>query len=264
MPPSAFAKAAIQQDVAGAGHEAATSAPASAAIASRSRAPFDVVRVSIAPVSCRVKTGGLARDDIKGCPYEPSETPGLTLPRRHRTTPRVGLRVLALGHHHRRDAFSDVRCRPRRTCMATLALRVNGGNRAAESDGPDGLLLYVIRNDLGLARPAREHAPPELARGAGRAGRQPVPQRGSHARVIRAVPRAAATQGGRRGGGGAPLATERPRRGRGALIVGLGLDDRGRAPAHRPRPCPAPAASSASRWPRAWWTRTWPCTPMTW
>jgi len=34
--------------------------------------------------------------------------------------------------------------------MAKLALRVNGGNRAVESDDPDVPLLYVLRNDLGL------------------------------------------------------------------------------------------------------------------
>jgi nicotinate dehydrogenase subunit A len=34
--------------------------------------------------------------------------------------------------------------------MAKLVLRVNGGNRAVESDDPDIPLLYVLRNDLGL------------------------------------------------------------------------------------------------------------------
>lgn len=34
--------------------------------------------------------------------------------------------------------------------MAKLALRVNGGTRAVESDDPDIPLLYVLRNDLGL------------------------------------------------------------------------------------------------------------------
>ncbi len=34
--------------------------------------------------------------------------------------------------------------------MAKLALRVNGGIRAVESEDPDVPLLYVLRNDLGL------------------------------------------------------------------------------------------------------------------
>jgi nicotinate dehydrogenase subunit A len=34
--------------------------------------------------------------------------------------------------------------------MAKLALRVNGANRAVESDDPDIPLLYFLRNDLGL------------------------------------------------------------------------------------------------------------------
>jgi aerobic-type carbon monoxide dehydrogenase small subunit (CoxS/CutS family) len=34
--------------------------------------------------------------------------------------------------------------------MAKLALRVNGGSRAVESDDPDIPLLHVLRNDLGL------------------------------------------------------------------------------------------------------------------
>ena len=45
----------------------------------------------------------------------------------------------------------------------------------------------------------------------------------------------------------------------GVLIVGLGLDGLGRAPAQTVPG--APTASSARRWHRMRSTRSWPCTP---
>jgi aerobic-type carbon monoxide dehydrogenase small subunit (CoxS/CutS family) len=109
--------------------------------------------------------------------------------------------------------------------MAKLALRVNGGNREVEADDPDVPLLYVLRDDLGLTgtkfgcglaqcgactvliggravractTPARTVAGQDIVtiEGLGTSDPGNLCRCGSHARVIRAVLRAAA-QGGR-------------------------------------------------------------------
>ena len=104
--------------------------------------------------------------------------------------------------------------------MAKLALRINGGQREVETDDPDTPLLYVLRGDLGLTgtkfgcglaqcgyctagmvmsaralladtpRPTEQQVREALAGNLCRCG--------SHARVIRAVLRAAASTGGGR------------------------------------------------------------------
>ena len=102
--------------------------------------------------------------------------------------------------------------------MAKLALRVNGAVREIESDDPDVPLLYLLRNDLGLsgtkfgcglaqcgyctagmvmtARALLAHTPRPSEQQVREALAGNLCRCGSHARVIRAVLRAAA-QGGR-------------------------------------------------------------------